>query len=66
MGDANPQLATFRWYKNDFIIDGSTDASYTISTVRRSNTGSYKCDATNSVGSSDPSSDIQLDVLCKS
>ncbi|CAC5394878.1 unnamed protein product [Mytilus coruscus] len=63
MADANPHVGTFRWYKNGNIIDGFTDASYTISTVWRTHTGSYTCDATNTVGSSGPSSAVQLDVL---
>lgn len=63
--DANPAATSYRWYKNGSIIDGSIGASYTIPTVRRSHTGNYTCDAKNSVGNSDISSDLQLNVLCK-
>ncbi|CAC5365729.1 unnamed protein product [Mytilus coruscus] len=58
---ANPAVKSYRWYKDGLII--STAATYTLSTVQRSNTGNYTCDATNSVDSSDPSSALQLNVL---
>lgn len=63
--DANPAATSYRWYKNGYIINGSIGVPYTLPTVRRSHTGNYTCDATNSVGNSDLSSDLQLKVLCK-
>ncbi|CAG2207030.1 unnamed protein product [Mytilus edulis] len=61
--DANPTATSYRWYKDGFIIDGSSGASYTIAMVLRSHTGRYTCGATNFVGSSDLSADVQLNVL---
>ncbi|CAC5394889.1 unnamed protein product [Mytilus coruscus] len=58
---ANPAVTSYRWYKDGVKV--STAATYTILKVYRSHTGSYICDASNTVGSSDPSSVIQLDVL---
>lgn len=63
--DSNPAVVSFRWYKEGVVIDGYTDALYTIPTVQRSHTGNYTCDATNVVGTSDPASTVQLNVLCK-
>ncbi|VDI02567.1 Hypothetical predicted protein [Mytilus galloprovincialis] len=59
--DANPAAKGYRWYKDGSQV--STGDTYLIRTVRRSHTGSYTCDATNSVGSSNISSFIQLDIL---
>ncbi|VDI53768.1 Hypothetical predicted protein, partial [Mytilus galloprovincialis] len=58
--DANPSVTSYAWYKNSVKI--STSAIYNISTVHRSHTGSYTCDATNVVGSSDITSELHLDV----
>lgn len=62
--DANPAVTSYRWYKGNLLMSNIM-STYTIPTVLRSHTGSYKCDATNSVGSSIPSSALQLNVLCK-
>lgn len=62
--DANPALyESYSWSKDGSLFKSS--AAYTISTAERSNTGSYTCDATNEVGTSDPSPVFQLNVLCK-
>lgn len=61
--DANPAVTSYRWYKGNLLM--SNMATYTIPAVLRSHTGSYKCDATNSVGTSIPSTALQLNVLCK-
>ncbi|CAC5421786.1 SN [Mytilus coruscus] len=58
---ANPNVTSYKWYKDG--LDIATVATYTISTVHRSDTGIYTCDATNSVGSSTSSSAVQLNVL---
>ncbi|CAC5383868.1 unnamed protein product [Mytilus coruscus] len=57
---ANPAVKSYTWYKDGVKV--LEDNTYTIPTVSRSHTGSYTCDATNIVGSSDPST-IQLNVL---
>ncbi|CAG2217812.1 unnamed protein product [Mytilus edulis] len=59
--DANPAAMTYRWYKDGSSL--STGETYEIQTVRRSHTGSYTCDATNTVGISDISSFVELDIL---
>lgn len=61
--DANPFVTSYAWYKNGVKI--STSAIYNISTVYRSHSGSYTCDATNVVGSSDITPELNLDVHCK-
>lgn len=63
--DANPTATSYRWYKDGSIIDGSSGASHTIAFVLRSHIGRYTCGATNYVGSSYLSADVQLNVLCK-
>ncbi|VDI42885.1 Hypothetical predicted protein, partial [Mytilus galloprovincialis] len=57
---ANPIVTSFKWYKDGSTI--TTSATYTISTVKRSNTGIYKCNATNSAGSTS-SLAVQINVL---
>lgn len=61
--DANPAATSYRWFEGNSLIS-NVDA-YTIPTVKRSHTGSYRCDATNTVGSSIPSPAVQLNILCK-
>lgn len=64
MTDANPAVASFTWRKDGSMIPGEA-STYVISTVYRSHAGSYACGATNSVGSSDTSTAVQLEILCK-
>ncbi|CAC5421782.1 unnamed protein product [Mytilus coruscus] len=59
--DGYPTNASYKWYKDGSHI--STAANYTISTVNRSDTGNYTCDATNKVGSSNPSSAVEVYVI---
>ncbi|CAG2207032.1 unnamed protein product [Mytilus edulis] len=59
--DANPAVTFFTWKKDDSMISGT--ATYTIPIVKRSHAGSYTCSAANSVGVSDPSTALQLEVL---
>lgn len=62
--DSNPAVTSFIWKRAGSTI--SETANYTIPTVHRSHAGSYTCGASNIVGSSKPSTAIQLEVLCKS
>ncbi|VDI66502.1 Hypothetical predicted protein [Mytilus galloprovincialis] len=59
---ANPIVTSFNWYKDGSSIATSATYMYTISTVKRSDTGNYSCKATNSVGSTS-SLAVQLTVL---
>ncbi|CAC5421796.1 unnamed protein product [Mytilus coruscus] len=59
--DGNPTATSYNWYKDGSHI--STAAIYTISTVYRTDTGNYTCDATNKAGSSNPSSAVEVHVL---
>lgn len=63
--DANPNVMSYRWYKNRAEISNVTTHIYKIPQVYRSHTGNYTCDARNAVGYSDPSKNVKLDVLCK-
>lgn len=60
---SNPDVSSYVWHKDG--VNVSTAAIYTIPIVYRIHTGRYTCEATNSVGRSDPSSDLQLDVRCR-
>ena len=62
--DANPNVTFYRWYK-DGILMQNYSANYTILTVRRRDAGNYSCAASNIVGTSSSSSNINLDVLCE-
>ncbi|CAG2236794.1 unnamed protein product [Mytilus edulis] len=61
--DTNPAVTSFSWKKDNKEI--SKSSNYTIQTVQRSQTGSYTCDATNIVNTSDQSPVLQFYVLCK-
>lgn len=61
--NANPAVTSYRWYKDGVKV--STSATYTIPKVYRSHTGSYTCAASNTVGISEHSSVLQLNILCK-
>lgn len=62
--DAHPAVMYYKWYKDGTKV-ATESQIYTLSTVHRSHSGSYSCEASNTVGSSGPSSGLQLDVLCK-
>ncbi|VDI02566.1 Hypothetical predicted protein [Mytilus galloprovincialis] len=61
--DANPTPTVYGWYKDDSRINGYITRIYTIKAVQKTHTGSYTCDATNTVNNSGPSSTVHLDVL---
>lgn len=63
--DANPSTnITWKWIKTDntsiVIYNGS---SYTVRSIQRDSSGTYKCTAGNIVGTSEAATVI-LDVLC--
>ncbi|MBO4715966.1 MAG: SUMF1/EgtB/PvdO family nonheme iron enzyme [Verrucomicrobia bacterium] len=42
---------SYQWYKDDILISGATDSSYTIDSVQKSDEGSYTVTVSNSAGS---------------
>lgn len=60
---SNPAVSSFVWHKDGVKV--STNDIYRIPIVYRIHTGRYTCEATNSVGRSDRSHDLQLDVRCR-
>ncbi|KAJ6663549.1 hypothetical protein lerEdw1_009628, partial [Lerista edwardsae] len=63
VGPANPKDLTYVWYKDDLQLS-SADATWTISKAVPDDSGTYSCEARNSVGKSQ-SSTVTLDVLCE-
>lgn len=63
VGLANPKELTYVWYKDDLQLS-STDAMWTISKAVPEDSGTYFCEARNTVGKSE-SSTVTLDVLCE-
>ena len=63
---ANPNTGiTWKWIKTDSPHTAlSSGPNYTISNIRREESGLYSCTATNSVGTSEAVT-IDVDVLCK-
>ncbi|ESO98021.1 hypothetical protein LOTGIDRAFT_174458 [Lottia gigantea] len=57
VNQSNPVVTSYKWYRNGNIITGSS-STYTVS-----NDGSYSCSATNSVGESDRSRVISVEIL---
>lgn len=61
---ANPKnIITWKWFKttSDVLHNQSI---YTISNIMKSDSGSYSCTASNSIGTSELAT-IYVDVLCK-
>uniref|UniRef100_A0A668A646 Ig-like domain-containing protein n=1 Tax=Myripristis murdjan TaxID=586833 RepID=A0A668A646_9TELE len=59
---SNPEPHSFRWYQNNNRVgEGKT---YEIKQIQPERSGSYTCEATNSVGAA-RSQPYQINVLCK-
>ena len=54
------QAITYQWYKDNTIISGATNNSYTISTTNLSSAGSYYCTAKNVCGTSTSSTNTLM------
>jgi surface protein len=44
---ANAALNVYQWYKDDVLINGATDSSYTILSATNADAGTYICSVTN-------------------
>jgi surface protein len=44
---ANAALNVYQWYKDDVLINGATDSSYTIVSATNTDAGTYICNVTN-------------------
>ncbi|XP_033125305.1 kin of IRRE-like protein 1 [Anneissia japonica] len=60
VADANPDTMTYAWYRSDVIIEGASEAQLQKRITKNDNGVTFKCVATNAVGSGEDS--IQLNV----